>query len=158
ENGRKLMEPEFIIDEEPLMQVPALLEAAVAAGRREHELRQALSEKKLTYEKELLNEASVMKTLIGAVEERCDQLVRTEKQRLGKTDGDAQPIEDETRKWIGRLESIYKAFDNVLTRHGITRYVPSGAAIPGRDQIQDTLVGTGLAAGTIVEVSRPGYV
>lgn len=162
------MEPEFIVDEEESpMPVVQLREAVVAAIRREYELRQSLQDKNLSYEQELLQEAEFLRRLVAAKRSRCDELIRAEQMRqAGRTerpepitavDFDPNARSETDNIWLRRVEMIQRALDNVLERHHVTRYIPSGKALPERDHIQGTVTGTGQEPGTIVEIIRPAY-
>ncbi|MCI0488153.1 MAG: nucleotide exchange factor GrpE [Blastocatellia bacterium] len=151
------MEPEFIVDEEPLEKKLTLREGVIGFMQREHELRQRLSEKNLSYEQELLQEAKFLRGLIATMEIRCEELIRAEQSRMAEADGIEPQVREEKGKWLRRVERIQQTFDNELEKFGVTRYIPSGKALPNSAKIRDTIPGTGQEPGTIIEVIKPGY-
>jgi molecular chaperone GrpE (heat shock protein) len=159
EEERKSMEPEFVINEEPLMNMAHLRDTIIAAIQREYDIRQTLGEMNANYKQELFGVAELLRELISTKESRCDKLIEIEQERAKQAEADgADPsVRVEGAKWLKRLEMIQRAFGTILEKYGVTRYVPSGKALPNRDDIKATVPNTGQESGTIIEVIRPGY-
>jgi molecular chaperone GrpE (heat shock protein) len=150
------MYPEFIVDEEAERAECALHDALIALLRQLWEIRRTLQELKLSREEQVRREGEFLKQLLATKERRCDQFVAAERAR-GAMEGGDPNVRAEAEKWVHRLEVFQQSFDAALAKHGVTRYEPSGGALPDRDDIKDTVAGTGLARGTIVRILRPSY-
>jgi len=149
------MYAEFMIDEDPMGTAGSLRDDLVELLRQLHRMRQAVQEQKLTREQEARRQAAFLRDLLKVKERRCDQFVAAERAREA-SDGQS-PVHVETEKWVHRLEAFQQSFDAELQKLGVTRYEPSGKAIPDRDDIKDTVAGTGLEPGTIVRILKPSY-
>src|ERR1035441_7625974 len=150
------MYSEFIIDEQPEKVESSLRNTLISLLRRMWEIRQTAQEQTVSREEQVRREGEFLKVLLATKERRCDQFVAAEGARGALEGGDAN-VRGETEKWVHRLEVFQQSFDAALVKHGVTRYEPSGAALPERDDIKDTVAGTGLARGTIVKILRPCY-
>jgi molecular chaperone GrpE (heat shock protein) len=157
---KKILDPEFIVDEQPSVnrQVKPFPEAMAGVLRRAHELQKHLSERRVANEGELRKQSDFLIKLIRVKEDFGDRLVRVEKQRQAESDGTIS-IErrEEVAKWLRRVEVLVERIDGVLTSYGVTRFVPSGKCVPDRDNVQDTVSASGVESGTIVEVVEAGY-
>lgn len=151
------MEPEFIIDEEPVVLSGDLGQAITEAIKGKFQLKNTLREKTLDYEQDLSKEKKFLLGLIEAMENRCMELIQAERRRLAEAEA-ACPDPEETRKWLRRVERIQEAVTDILTDYEITRFEPAGLAVPGRDEILDRdEPGLGQEPGTILRVVAPGY-
>jgi molecular chaperone GrpE (heat shock protein) len=151
------VEPEFIIDEEPI-DVEANLRGAIeAAICREAQLRTGLRDKDFAHKEDLHKEIGFLNELIAAMENRCEGLIQAEERRLQEERTTDAALAEERRKWLQRVQRIHEAYQNVLTRYGVMVCVPSGQAQPERDEIRDAEGGTKLEPGTIIKVLRPAY-
>ena len=152
-------EAEFLVDEEPVAVRVDFRQVILAAIGREAELRRALIAEKVHQETETRQEEEFLRRLITVKEKRCEQFVKVERKRQAEVAFDAQsPLaREEAEKWLSRLERLQIEIDSVLEKHGVTRYEPSGHALPERDDIKESTTVSGLDSGTIAQVLRPGY-
>lgn len=151
------MEPEFIIDEEALGIARDLRQLIPEAIRRESRLKDNLRDLSFEHEQELAQIKKFLQGLIEAMENRCDDLIRMEQRRLADP-GSASHSPEETQKWLRRVERIQEAFTNILMSYGVTRFEPTGPAVPDRDWIRDRDDSTpGPEPGTILRVIASGY-
>lgn len=148
---------EFLIDEEAEEAVADLYGSLLALLRRAWRLRLDLQHVRLTLDDEKRRQGEFLKQIVAVKERKCDQFVAVERARGAATGGGSSAAREETDRWVRRLESLQQAFESALQKNGVTRYEPSGRAIPDRDDVKDTEAGTGLPAGTIVRVLKPSY-
>src|SRR5580658_9186069 len=146
------MDTEFIIDEEPQKVKGSLEDALVGLLRRMWEMRQEVQQTNLESQEQARRQGDFLKQLLALKERRCDQFVTVERARCAEENPADSDLRDETEKWVHRLEVFQQSFDVAFAKFGVTRYEPSGRALPERDDVKDTEPGTGLAPGTIVRI------
>jgi molecular chaperone GrpE (heat shock protein) len=154
---RDAIPPEFLIDEEPEEVGGDLRAELIALLREVWQMRRKIRDMNLTREEEMRREGEFLKQILAVKERKCDQFVAVERARSAAADGADPAARAETERWVHRLESLQQAFDATLVKHGVTRYEPSGRAIPERDDVKDTEAGTGQTPGTIVRILKPSY-
>jgi molecular chaperone GrpE (heat shock protein) len=151
------MDAEFIIDEEPIACGESIEAGLVALLRQLSERRQELQENKLRVQDEIQRQREFLKQLLALKERKCDQFVTAGRARMRAASDAAAEVREETDKWLHRLEAFQQSFDVALLKFGVTRYEPSGLAMPERDDVKDTESRTGQKRGTILQILRPGY-
>lgn len=149
------MEPEFVIDEEPVALAADLQGAVAEAIRREARLRNRLQHQDLKQAQELSKAKNFLQALIAAMENRCEELIKAERRRLEGADDRSQG--EAEKKWLRRVQRIQEAFTNTLAAYGVTRFEPTGLALPDRDEIRDREPSPEHEPGTILRIVAPGY-
>jgi molecular chaperone GrpE (heat shock protein) len=153
------LEQEFLIDEEVLTVPADFRQVILEAIRRGGEVRRELQTEKLDGQAARHAEEEFLRRLISMKERRCDQFTSVERKRQRESGGEElEPAaREQLEKWLGRLERLQQEIDSILLKYGVTRYEPSGIALPERDDIKGTDPSSKENSGTIVQVLTPGY-